>query len=498
MKNNVSILAKDAPFPVWYGEPFEISNEILDGSVLFRLKAPLEEYKRALSGGVDCCVLPTLDDRPVKEDLVHILFGDDYEIGRFLDKEIPFALCQLSRDISEILYIGLDSVFYVQAKVRPTSFFHTSDRGLAIYNWLKRRAKKKMAKGYGLKDVVSARLYESSFVCNHLIPVGIRNPRELIVPSTSFVHENFLNSMFEIYGNKIIKQIKKGEFWALVNEMVFIRSLEKSDTPVWITPSDDLTVMLINTQPSMINESDVRLVAPAVFVEFQKGVFGIKRNDGLEVSIDGAFLYEALDEERNRILIVGLMYILNGGLCSMPMYLYVSDLVKVVAGAENSNDNETDLVYKIYGKEVENRVFSKKTSYFLLNILLYISNQSSLIKRSVVRREIKVKTKDKKKKKKKKEKIGISLYEELVIGTEVLLSNEDKEIMKRSASEGWKISYSFLVRGHWRNQACGPGMSLRKRKWIEPYVKGKDLASRIVGHSYVDKKTSEQAQSAGR
>lgn len=33
-------------------------------------------------------------------------------------------------------------------------------------------------------------------------------------------------------------------------------------------------------------------------------------------------------------------------------------------------------------------------------------------------------------------------------------------------------SHRFIVRGFWRNQAHGPGHSLRRRQWIPPYVKG--------------------------
>lgn len=34
----------------------------------------------------------------------------------------------------------------------------------------------------------------------------------------------------------------------------------------------------------------------------------------------------------------------------------------------------------------------------------------------------------------------------------------------------------FLVRGHWRNQACGPQHSMHRVKWIEPYWKGPEEA----------------------
>ena len=43
---------------------------------------------------------------------------------------------------------------------------------------------------------------------------------------------------------------------------------------------------------------------------------------------------------------------------------------------------------------------------------------------------------------------------------------------KRHAVEGWRLRHRFVVRGHWRNQACGAGRAERRRKWIEPFWKG--------------------------
>lgn len=43
------------------------------------------------------------------------------------------------------------------------------------------------------------------------------------------------------------------------------------------------------------------------------------------------------------------------------------------------------------------------------------------------------------------------------------------------AEEGWKVKSKFIVRGHWRNQACGPGRAEHKRIFIDPYWKGPDV-----------------------
>ena len=45
-----------------------------------------------------------------------------------------------------------------------------------------------------------------------------------------------------------------------------------------------------------------------------------------------------------------------------------------------------------------------------------------------------------------------------------------------SGSRKRELSVQFLVRGHWRNQACGPGHTERRMTWIEPYWKGPEEA----------------------
>jgi len=42
----------------------------------------------------------------------------------------------------------------------------------------------------------------------------------------------------------------------------------------------------------------------------------------------------------------------------------------------------------------------------------------------------------------------------------------------------------FIVRGHWRNQPCGPDLAERKLTWIKPYYKGPEIAD-LVNRPYV-------------
>lgn len=44
------------------------------------------------------------------------------------------------------------------------------------------------------------------------------------------------------------------------------------------------------------------------------------------------------------------------------------------------------------------------------------------------------------------------------------------------AGEKREFHHRWVVRGHWRQQACGPGREQRRPTWIMPHLKGPDDA----------------------
>lgn len=49
----------------------------------------------------------------------------------------------------------------------------------------------------------------------------------------------------------------------------------------------------------------------------------------------------------------------------------------------------------------------------------------------------------------------------------------------------WRVKSRFCVRGHWRDQACGPGRRQRRRTWIAPHWKGPVDGTKLA-HLYRD------------
>lgn len=69
------------------------------------------------------------------------------------------------------------------------------------------------------------------------------------------------------------------------------------------------------------------------------------------------------------------------------------------------------------------------------------------------------------------------------VGASVPTVVQDKNRPELGASRR-KLFIRFTVRGHWRNQACGPGWQNRELRFIKPYNKGPEMAE-LVNKPYI-------------
>lgn len=74
----------------------------------------------------------------------------------------------------------------------------------------------------------------------------------------------------------------------------------------------------------------------------------------------------------------------------------------------------------------------------------------------------------------------------LTAPVQVDLRDALKAVQRGEKHKGGKLTVQFLVRGHPKNQAYGPNMSLRKRIWIQPFWKGPE-ESRVLLRNYIVK-----------
>ena len=66
-----------------------------------------------------------------------------------------------------------------------------------------------------------------------------------------------------------------------------------------------------------------------------------------------------------------------------------------------------------------------------------------------------------------------------LVGHMIVLSREERMMYENIKQGLWKLSYRFIVQGHWRNQAYGPDRKSRRHIFIEPYWKGPEIGTEI-------------------
>lgn len=69
------------------------------------------------------------------------------------------------------------------------------------------------------------------------------------------------------------------------------------------------------------------------------------------------------------------------------------------------------------------------------------------------------------------------------VGSTVRVPKVLRDVIRDSSNGCWASAYSTVVRGHFRDQAHGPGRTLRKRIWIEPHIRGSDPIG--ISHNYL-------------
>ena len=78
----------------------------------------------------------------------------------------------------------------------------------------------------------------------------------------------------------------------------------------------------------------------------------------------------------------------------------------------------------------------------------------------------------------------LTKYAYYSVGPDVTFYHDPVSLKYATSRDGQKHSYRYLVRGHYRNQPCGPARSQHEVIWIEPHWRGPDTGE-VLGRAYV-------------
>jgi len=83
--------------------------------------------------------------------------------------------------------------------------------------------------------------------------------------------------------------------------------------------------------------------------------------------------------------------------------------------------------------------------------------------------------------------LGVPCPKHWIVGRGITVSSNEAAALSALSSPGrpaWRAHSRFIVRGHWRNQACGLRSETRKRIWIQPHWKGPADAKTAIARLY--------------
>ena len=167
----------------------------------------------------------------------------------------------------------------------------------------------------------------------------------------------------------------------------------------------------------------------------------------------------------------------------------MSDLESAITESLCDPEEErTHLRGRIGNREIDGIEVRREILRFLMNFCIYLGSADARVDH-VHKDEIDRITKGKKVKNLRQNIQGkvrsLNNDRTFRVGSNVPVIPEIEDyVLGKGTGTGNKLTYRTVVRGHWRDQAHGPGRALRRQKWIAPHVRGADLPGPVVGHNY--------------
>jgi hypothetical protein len=331
-----------------------------------------------------------------------------------------------------------------------------------------------------------------------------------------------------------------------VTSYTHLKTIEQSATPSWFTLSEGLLWGLHNTDLKNTFVEHIKMPFPAFFIELPQGavycndeVTGLHEArymaiaEGTEPMWKDALLVGVFCEPNEKSINLGDDHVMDVWL---PMFNPDQPLDEVIDFVEHASDIGREMAQDgrlnvhmpmtrdqaaeifsrsskrvrdgkapqddpritaygtIFGDTIYGREFKRAILRIATNTILYI-NSSGAHKRHIHQDQI-----DGLEKRARKKKKGGAIARNRILktirdlkhvphwllGTNIVINPEAPAAPsgERPSSSGRKLTRPSITRGHWRNQPYGPKRSLRKLKWIAPFIRGAHLGEAPAGHNY--------------
>ena len=168
-----------------------------------------------------------------------------------------------------------------------------------------------------------------------------------------------------------------------------------------------------------------------------------------------------------------------------------TDWSRIYAGQETDVDRSAEGEYRAPTDEA---FYTDGLAFYrtILNAILYVSSaeadqHAELSPRAAMHARAAAIASGPKRKRAREEARRWSALDYIDVGTSVgpiRVGPDSDKGMTESMGGGSHPKVRFIVRGHWRHQAHGPGRELRRLVWIRPFYKGPEMAA-LVNKPYL-------------
>jgi hypothetical protein len=277
----------------------------------------------------------------------------------------------------------------------------------------------------------------------------------------------------------------------------------------WFSPDDDLTYGLIATEAKGLSPQDVMMPLPAIFVAFPKGILDLYHAITGWHEVRALYLVEgiyrptetwALRTAGRRLLVIcdaepnaqSFAPLDNmHSYWTIPLHddsrtidSLCDDLSEINADPRSQRRaGELDAFMsaktaRICGETVSMGESMQLIQRFALNFLLFLTSGECSTEKAKA---------PKRKKGRRAHRHPVLTATTVHVRSTVPIDKRLRHLFRSGIRSGNKLTVRTIVRGHIRNQACGPGYKDHKRVWIKPHIRGKDLATALRGHDYAVK-----------
>lgn len=327
--------------------------------------------------------------------------------------------------------------------------------------------------------------------------------------------EPFHQELAEIHTHVAKKKIKKEDISSFMDivgltpesiaAFSHLKSVEFAGVSNWVRLTEGLMMGFLLTDLKGTTAEDIKMPLPSFLIELPPGsVYTYSRKTGYHETLyiivteatipphgETLFIYSqsAPNENSTDILETTFQYF------SLSLDYRKETLSDVIYFQEEMSPATEDTGGKIFGEEYYGVDFREKLLRIVVNTIIYMTSASAVVEhenQDEIDKLSALKERGKLKLKGRKRLEQLENTPHFVLGTDITITHADVEAIKKAQKDdrnrgksGRQLKHPSITRGHWRWQRHGPKLSLVKRIWIKPFIRGKELGGEGGGHTYI-------------